>query len=83
MRKFLAKYDMLPLEEYHYVNQSDVFSIDDVDDEADFEMTLQCMKNVHFTDPEIEQILDVVVAVLNIGNVEFGNLKDDSVGPAT
>ena len=40
------------------------------------------MKNVHFTDPEIAQILDVVVAVLNLGNVEFGLLKDDNVGPA-
>ena len=30
-----------------------MFSIDDVDDAADFEMTLQCMKNVHFSDPEI------------------------------
>ena len=60
-----------------------MFSIDDVDDEAEFEMTLQCMKNVHFTDQEIAQILDVVVAILNIGNVEFGNLKDDTVGPAS
>ena len=41
------------------------------------------MKNVHFTDPEIAQILDVVVAILNIGNVEFGNIKDDNVGPAS
>ena len=52
-RKFLQKYQLLDLEDYHYVNQSDVFSIDDVDDAADFEMTLQCMKNVHFSDPEI------------------------------
>lgn len=59
-----------------------MFSIDDVDDEAEFEMTLQCMKNVHFTDPEIAQILDVVVAILNIGNVDFGNMKDEKVGPA-
>jgi myosin heavy subunit len=82
MRKFIQKYQLLPLEDYHYVNQSDVISIDDVDDEAEFEMTLQCMKNVHFTDPEIAQILDVVVAILNIGNIDFGLLKDDNVGPA-
>ena len=40
MRKFLQKYQLLPVEDYHYMNQSDVISIDDVDDEAEFEMTL-------------------------------------------
>ena len=39
------------------------------------------MKNVNFSDPEIAQILDVVVAILNIGNIEFGLLKDDNPGP--
>lgn len=35
------------------------------------------MKNVHFSDQEIVQILDCVVAVLNMGNVEFGMINDD------
>jgi len=30
--KMLAKYELMPLENYHYVNQSEVSSIDDVDD---------------------------------------------------
>lgn len=48
---------------------------------AEFELTLQCMKNVHFTDQEIVQILDSVVAVLNLGNVEFG-LKGEQPLPS-
>ena len=40
------------------------------------------MKNVHFSDQEITQILDCVVAILNMGNVEFGLINDDTVRPA-
>ena len=40
------------------------------------------MKNVHFSDQEIVQILDCVVAVLNMGNVEFGMINDDKAGPS-
>ena len=40
------------------------------------------MKNVQFTDPEIIQILDCVVAVLHMGNVEFGLVDDDKPRPA-
>ena len=41
------------------------------------------MKNVHFSDQEIVQILDAVVAVLNLGNVEFGLINDDTPRPAS
>ena len=42
------------------------------------------MRNVHFSDQEIVQILDTVVAILNMGNVEFGMLDEngDKVGPS-
>ena len=52
-------------------------TIDDVDDVAEFEMTLQCMRNVHFKDAEISQTIDAVVAILNIGNIEFGYVDAD------
>ena len=81
-KRFLAKYRLGEVEDYHYVNQSDVQTIDGVDDVAELELTLQCMKNVHFSDQEIAQILDAVVAVLNLGNVEFGLVNDDTPRPA-
>ena len=77
MKRFLAKYRLGDIDDYHYVNQSEVQTIPDVDDVADLELTLQCMKNVHFTDSEIVQILDAVVAVLTLGNVEFGLVDGD------
>ena len=81
-KRFLAKYRLAEIEDYHYVNQSEVTTIDDVDDVAEFELTLQCMKNVKFSDQEIVQILDAVVAVLNMGNVEFGLINDDQPRPS-
>ena len=38
---------------------------------------LQCMHTIKFTQPEITQVLDTVVALLNLGNVEFQ--EDDKV----
>ena len=49
----------------------------DVNDAEDFELTLQCMKNVQFTDLEIESCLDSVVAILMLGNIEFGMITDN------
>ena len=39
------------------------------------------MKNVQFSDIEIENCLDIVVAILNLGNVEFGLVSDSQCGP--
>ena len=52
-KKFLSRYKLAEVDDYHYVNQSEVQTIEGVDDVADFELTLQCMRNVHFGDQEI------------------------------
>lgn len=39
-KKFLSKYRLGELDDYHYVNQSEVQKIEGVDDVADFELTL-------------------------------------------
>jgi hypothetical protein len=33
------------------------------------------MKNIHFGETEIQNVLDVVVAILNLGNVGFGTIS--------
>lgn len=40
------------------------------------------MKNVQFSDDEIQTCLDAVVAILHLGNVEFGEISDSAVGPS-
>lgn len=45
---------MYDMEHYHYVNQSGVYDVPNMDDEEEFAITLQCMKNNGFTDLEVE-----------------------------
>ena len=42
-----------------------------MDDALEFKTTLQCMKNIGFSDEEIEGILDIVVGILFLGNLQF------------
>ena len=43
---------------------------------------IQCMRNVQFTEAEIGEVLDCVVAVLNLGNVGFAEREgSDDIGP--
>ena len=77
----IKKYKLLPLSQYHYVNQSECREVPDVNDAEEFKIMIQCMKNVKFTDNEIREVLDCVVAILYIGNVEFAE-RDQEVGPS-
>lgn len=40
------------------------------------------MKNVQFSDEEIQTCLDAVVAILLLGNIEFGMITDTIPGPS-
>ena len=40
------------------------------------------MKNVQFSDDEVQTCLDAVVAILSLGNVEFGMITDTQPGPS-
>ena len=48
-----------------------MYSIAGEDDVENLELVIQCMKSVKFTDLEIIYVLQIVVAILNIGNIEF------------
>ena len=76
--KFLAKYNLHTYEYYNFTKGKDDEKIDDV---SNFEMTLQCMKNVAITEEELTQILDVMIAILNLGNVKFEGEEGDELLP--
>jgi myosin heavy subunit len=38
-----TKYKLGPIESYHYLNQSGVYKVNDVDDAEDFRLTVKCM----------------------------------------
>ena len=68
---YKKKYGLGDIESYHYLNQSGVYLVQDMDDALEFKTTLQCMKNIGFSDEEIEGILDIVVGILFLGNLQF------------
>ena len=41
------------------------------------------MQNVGFNEEEIGQIIDVLVGILNLGNIEFDEVHKKGVGPCS
>ena len=71
------------MQDYHFINQSGIYEIPNVDDGEDFFTTLRCMQNVGFNEEEIDQIIDVLVGILNLGNIEFDEVHKKGVGPCS
>jgi myosin heavy subunit len=57
-----------------------VYEIPDINDEEEFKLTLSCLQHIGFSDEEQAQILNIVVAVLLLGNVDFDTLEKPGVG---
>ena len=77
---FRERYGLGRMEDYHFMNQSGVYTVADVDDKEDMQLTIQCMKNIGFVEQEIQQVLDIVVAILQLGNLEFDKVAKTGVG---
>lgn len=57
--------------DYHYLNQSECSTIDQISDEEQYRVTLKAMKVIGITDVEQTQIETVLAAILHVGNVTF------------
>ncbi|XP_020080667.1 myosin-6-like [Ananas comosus] len=66
---------------FHYLNQSNCFELDDVDDSKEYLDTRRAMDIVGISPDEQDAIFRVVAAILHLGNVEFseGEETDSSV----
>ncbi|GAB1606082.1 unconventional myosin-IXAa-like [Argonauta hians] len=66
--------------EYHYLSQSNCYTVDGVDEEHEFARLKQSMEMVGFSTERQHRIFSVLSAVLHLGNVEFkkkGDLHHD------
>ena len=71
-KKYCAQFSKIKsLDEYNYTNQSPIQDIEGEDDALNLELALQCMKSVKFTDNDIIYVLQIIVAILNLGNIQF------------
>ncbi|XP_062018762.1 myosin-6 [Rosa rugosa] len=66
---------------FHYLNQSDCYELDGVDDSEEYKATRKAMDIVGISTDEQDAIFRVVAAVLHLGNIEFakGNEMDSSM----
>ncbi|KAJ6913923.1 myosin-17-like isoform X1 [Populus alba x Populus x berolinensis] len=75
------KYKLENPKSFHYLNQTNCYKLDGVDDAEEYLATRRAMDIVGISEEEQEAIFRVVAAILHIGNVEFakGEEIDSSV----
>ncbi|KAH1131873.1 hypothetical protein J1N35_003251 [Gossypium stocksii] len=61
---------------FHYLNQSDCYALDGVDDAQEYIATIRAMDVVGISEEEQEAIFGVVAAILHLGNVDFAKGSD-------
>nr|GMC65451.1 myosin-17-like [Ipomoea batatas] len=59
--------------EFHYLNQSNCYELDGVNDADEYLATRRAMDIVGISEGEQEAIFRVVAAILHLGNVDFAN----------
>jgi myosin-1 len=62
---------------YYYLNQSQTYTVDGVDDRAEFNEVIQAMNTMGFSSDEQYEIFRTVAAVLWLGNVSFSQTEKD------
>ncbi|KAL8479758.1 hypothetical protein ACS0TY_026623 [Phlomoides rotata] len=78
----IKKYKLGDPRTYHYLNQSNCYELDGVDDSKEYLTTRRAMDVVGISPDEQDGIFRVVAAILNLGNVEFAKASDgDSSQP--
>ncbi|CAJ1968281.1 unnamed protein product [Sphenostylis stenocarpa] len=77
----IQKYKLGNPREFHYLNQSNCFELEGVDELKEYRDTRRAMDVVGISSEEQEAIFRVVAAVLHLGNIEFtkGKEVDSSV----
>ncbi|KAK9288816.1 hypothetical protein L1049_017281 [Liquidambar formosana] len=67
---------------FHYLNQSNCYELDGVDDSEEYIATRRAMEVVGISSDEQDAIFRVVAAILHLGNIEFAKGKEiDSSEP--
>ncbi|KAK4785846.1 hypothetical protein SAY86_002535 [Trapa natans] len=80
-RQVREKYKLGSPSSFHYLNQSNCYSLDGLSDADEYLATRRAMDIVGISEEEQEAIFRVVAAILHLGNIEFskGEETDSSV----
>ncbi|CAK7240475.1 MAG: Myosin type-2 heavy chain 1 [Sporothrix thermara] len=75
--------DLLPIEQFEYLNQGNTPTIDGVDDKAEFLATKASLKTIGIDDAEQDDIFRLLAGLLHLGNVKIGQMRNEAVLNAT
>lgn len=73
-------YELEDMENYKYIADSFLKAIPEEEDRMGYKIMKNCMKVLGFSDDEYNEIIDIVVAILNLGNIEFEEIYEEGVG---
>ncbi|KAJ9157066.1 Class v myosin [Coniochaeta hoffmannii] len=71
--------NILPVEQFEYLNQGNTPTIDGVDDKAEFAATRQSLKTIGVSDEQQTEVFRLLAGLLHLGNVKIGASRNDSV----
>ncbi|KAJ5888888.1 hypothetical protein N7495_008929 [Penicillium taxi] len=77
------EYDLLPVEEFDYLNQGGTPIIDGVDDKAEYHATRKSMTTIGVSDQNQTDIFRILAALLHLGNVKVIATRTESSLSAT
>lgn len=77
--KMRQELNILPVEQFDYLNQGNCPSIDGIDDKAEFEATRQSLKTVGVKDDQQVAIFQLLAGLLHLGNVKITASRTESV----
>ncbi|KAJ4958781.1 hypothetical protein NE237_025892 [Protea cynaroides] len=72
----IAEYKLGSPESFHYLNQSNCYELDGVNDAHEYLATRRAMDIVGISKQEQEAIFRIVAAILHLGNIEFAKGKE-------
>ncbi|KAH8887476.1 hypothetical protein GQ53DRAFT_827262 [Thozetella sp. PMI_491] len=72
-------WNVLPVEQFEYLNQGNAPTIDGVDDKAEFNATKQSLKTIGVAEDKQTEIFKLLAGLLHLGNVKIGASRNDSV----
>ncbi|PKA52778.1 hypothetical protein AXF42_Ash001759 [Apostasia shenzhenica] len=72
----IERYKLANPRTFHYLNQSNCYELEGVDDGKEYLQTRRAMEIVGISSTEQEAIFGVVAAILHLGNVEFADGTD-------
>jgi len=70
--------ELLPVEQFDYLNQGGSPTVDGVDDKAEFEALKKALLVIGVDDSQQSEIFKLLAALLHLGNVKIGASRTDS-----